>query len=75
MSHELKQIVDISERLLEAKVKMNNWESKCVEIASKMHVLRLKHVNTICDEMNKLLAVLSMKHAKFKIEIVKTGNT
>ena len=69
---ELKQIEDISERLVEAKIKMDNWESKCTELANKIHVLRMKHVNIICDEMNKLLAVLSMKHAKFKIDITKS---
>ena len=69
---ELKQIEDISERLVEAKIKMDNWELKCTELASNIHVLRMKHVNIICDEMNKLLAVLSMKHAKFKIEIIKS---
>ena len=69
---ELKQIEDISERLVEAKIKMDNWESKCTELASNIHVLRMNHVNIICDEMNKLLAVLSMKHAKFKIEISKS---
>ena len=71
LSQELKQIDDISNRLVEAKIKMDTWESNCVKIANKIHVLRLKHVNAICDEMNKLLAVLSMKHAKFKIEIEK----
>ena len=69
---ELKQIEDIGERLLEAKIKMDTWESNCVEIANKIHLMRTKHLNTICNEMNKLLAVLSMKHAKFKIEITKT---
>ena len=72
LSQELKQIEDIGERLLEAKIKMDTWESKCVEIANKIHLLRMKHVNSICNEMNKLLTVLSMKHAKFKIEITKT---
>ena len=51
---------------------MDNSESKCTKLASNIHVLRMKHVNIICDEMNKLLAVLSMKHAKFKIEIIKS---
>ena len=69
---ELKQIEDISERLVEAKIKMDNSESKCTKLASNIHVLRMKHVNIICDEMNKLLAVLSMKHAKFKIDITKS---
>ena len=69
---ELKQIEDISERLVEAKIKMDNTESKCTELASKIHVLRMKYVNIICDEMNKLLALLSMKHAKFKIDITKS---
>ena len=72
LSQELKQIDDMSERLVEAKIKMDTWESNCIKIANKIHALRLKHVNAICDEMNKLLAVLSMKHAKFKIEIKKT---
>ena len=69
---ELKQIEDISERLVEAKIKMDNSESKCTELASNIHVFRMKHVNIICDEMNKLLALLSMKHAKFKIDITKS---
>ncbi len=69
---ELKQIEDISERLVEAKIKMDNSESKCTKLASNIHVLRMKHVNIICDEMNKLLALLSMKHAKFKIDITKS---
>ena len=72
LSQELKQIDDMSERLVEAKIKMDTWESNCIKIANKIHALRLKHVNAICDEMNKLLTVLSMKHAKFKIEITKT---
>ena len=71
-SQELKQIDDMSERLVEAKIKMDTWESNCIKIANKIHALRLKHVNAICDEMNKLLGVLSMKHAKFKIEIKNT---
>ncbi len=69
---ELKQIEDISERLVEAKIKMDNSESKCTKLASNIHVMRMKHVNIICDEMNKLLALLSMKHAKFKIDITKS---
>ena len=69
---ELKQIEDISERLVEAKIKMDNSESKCTKLASNIHVLRMKQVNIICDEMNKLLALLSMKHAKFKIDITKS---
>lgn len=69
---ELKQIEDISERLVETKIKMDNSESKCTELASEIHVMRMKHVNIICDEMNKLLALLSMKHAKFKIDITKS---
>ena len=69
---ELKQIEDISERLVEAKIKMDNSECKCTKLASNIHVLRMKQVNIICDEMNKLLALLSMKHAKFKIDITKS---
>jgi len=72
LSQELKQIEDLGELLLEAKIKMDTWESNCIEIANKIHHLRMKHVNSICNEMNKLLTVLSMKHAKFKIEITKT---
>ena len=39
------------------------------ELAKKINKLRVNNIQMIADEMNKLLAVLSMEHAKFKVEI------
>ena len=54
---------------LQTHFESNHWESICFELAKKINKLRLNNIQMITDEMNKLLAVLSMEHAKFKVEI------
>ncbi len=70
--YELKQIEDLSHKVSDAKDKLNHSQSKCLELADRVHELRVNQIDSICSEMNKILAVLSMEHAKFKILISKT---
>ena len=49
-------------------------ESICFELATKINKQRVNNIQMIADEMNKLLAVLSMEHAKFKVEILSTSS-
>ena len=66
---ELGQIDNVEQDLKNYEVQKNHWESICFELAKKINKLRLNNIQMITDDMNKLLAVLSMEHAKFKVEI------